>query len=152
VRTLAFSSDTLRLSWLIVEGSQASPRLISPKLERIQLPADVKEGSGLWSLTQTLGLLIDTEKPEQIAVLQPGKSKFNNNSTVRIKVEAVLQIAAAQRNIPLHLVSPNAVSNHKKKLQNANTSLEDIFNKGEAFSPSAMGDVICVGVVKLPRG
>jgi hypothetical protein len=42
-------------------------------------------------------MLMDTQNPKQIAVLQPGKSKFNNTSPVRIKVEAALQIAAAQK-------------------------------------------------------
>jgi hypothetical protein len=96
-------------------------------------------------------MLMDTQNPKQIAVLQPGKSKFNNTSPVRIKVEAALQIAAAQKAIPLHLVSPISVSAYKKKLEKAESSIEVILNGGKAFSPIGMGDVICIGVVKLPR-
>jgi hypothetical protein len=151
VRTLAFSSDTERLSWLVVEGFQSSPKLVSQKLERIKLPSNIDNGEGLCSLIRTLGLLIDSQTPKQIAVLQPGKSKFNNTSSVRIKVEAALQIAAAQKNIPLHLVSPMSVTAHGKKLEKAELSLEAVTNGGKSFSPIAMSDVICTGVIKLPR-
>jgi Holliday junction resolvasome RuvABC endonuclease subunit len=151
VRTLAFATDTVKMSWLIIEGSQSEPKLGSAKLERIKLPADVAEGTGLCSLIQTLSLLIDAQSPKPIAILQAVKSKFNNTSSARIKVEAALQIAAAQKSIPLHLVSPTTTTNYKKKLEKANKSLEGIFNGGEVFSPREMGDVICVGVIKLPH-
>jgi hypothetical protein len=151
VRTLAFSTDTQRMSWLMVEGSQSEPKLVSSKLERIKLPADIEDGTGLCTLIKTLSLLIDSQLPKQIALLQPGKSRFNNASSIRIKVEATLQIAAAQKGIPLHLVSPNTTVHYKRKLEKAETSLEAILNDGKAFSVSDMGDVICVGVVKLPH-
>jgi len=151
MRTIAFVSDTEKLSWLIVEGSHPDPKIVSKKLERIKLPSDIDQGEGLCSLIRTLSLLIDTETPEQIAVLQPGKSKFNNTAPVRIKVEAALQIAAAQKSIPLHLVSPLTVSAYKKKLEKNESSVEAHLHGGQPFSPVAMGDVVCVGVVKLPR-
>ncbi len=151
MRTLAFSSDTEKLNWLIVEGFYSSPKLVSQKLERIKLPSNIEEGEGLCSLIRTLGLLIDTQTPKQVAVLQPGKSKFQNTSFVRIKIEAALQIAATQKNVPLHLVSPVSVSAYKKKLDKAGLSLEAVLNDGRRFSPIVMSDVICAGAIKLPH-
>jgi Holliday junction resolvasome RuvABC endonuclease subunit len=151
VRTLAFSTDTAKMSWLVVEGSQRGPKLSSLKLERVKLPPDIETGEGLCKLIQTLVLLINAQAPKQIAILQPGSSRFNNTSAVRIKVEAAVQIAAAQKGIPLHLVHPVSISSYKKRLEKAQKSLEALLNNGEAFSPREMGDVICIGVMKLPN-
>ncbi len=151
MRTLAFSTDTEKMSWLIVEGSRSKPKLVSAKLERIKFPADINEGSGLLSIVKTLGLLIDAQNPQQIAILQPGKSKFNNASPIRFKVEAALQVAAAQKGIATCLVSPLTVSAYKKKLAQSDGSVEGLINEGNAFSPREMGDVICAGIVRLPN-
>ena len=151
MRTLAFSTSTDKMSWLMIEGSHSKPKLISTKLERIKFPADIGEGAGLLGLIKTLGLLIDAQSPQQIAILQPGKSKFNNASPVRFKVEAILQIAAAQKGIATYLVSPLTVSAYIKKLAKGEKSIEELINGGQAFSPREMGDVICAGVAKLPN-
>ncbi len=151
MRTLAFLTDTLKLSWLVLDGSRESPKLLGDKLERIKYPADIGAGSGLCSIIQTVGLLIDKETPEQIVVLQPGKSKFNNNSSVRSKVEAALQIAAAQRNIELYLVSSKSIATYQKKLAANGQSLESLLNGGKPFSPVETMDAICAAVLKLPN-
>lgn len=151
MKTLAFSTNTERMSWLIVEGTHSSPKVASARLEHIKLPFDVQLGSGLCSIIQTLSLLIDTQNPKQITILQPGRARFNNASSVRIKVEAALQIAAAQKAIPLYLVSPMRVSAYKKRLARSGSSIETLLNGGRAFTPREMGDVICVGIAKLPN-
>jgi hypothetical protein len=151
VRTLAFLTGTEKISWLILDGTKDTPKVISVRLERIRLPADVEEGKGLCSLVQTVSLLIDAQHPKQISILQPGKSKFNNTSSTRIKTEAALQIAAAQKGVPVHLVSPITTTKYRKKLEESGKSLESTLNGGGPFSPREMGDVICAGVVRLPH-
>ncbi|NYF79827.1 hypothetical protein [Granulicella arctica] len=151
MRTIAFSTDTEKMSWLIVDGSHSEPQLVSTKLERIKFPVDIDEGAGLLGLIKTLGLLIDAQNPKQIAILQPGKSKFNNASPIRFKVEAALQVAAVQKGIAVCLVSPLTVSAYKKKLAKAEKTIEGLVNGGQPFSPRETGDVICAGVVRLPN-
>jgi hypothetical protein len=151
VKTLAIATSTEKISWMIVDGTKSAPKIVSAKLARIKLPADIEDGSGLCSLIQNLGLLIDAQCPKQISILQPGKSQFNNSSSIRIKTEAAVQIAAAQKGVPVHLVSPITTTRYRKKLEDDGKSLESTFNGGVPFSPRETGDVVCVGVIKLPN-
>lgn len=97
-----------------------------------------------------LEMLFQTEKPKRIVVLQAGKSRFNNTSPKRIKVEAAVQIAAANRQIDAQLVSPATIAAKKKRLEKEKTSMEKLFNSGNEFGSKDLSDAVGAGFESLP--
>lgn len=150
MKILVTSTSTLKIGWASVTGSQERP-VISSKLERITLSDEVDAGPGLAALIKTVEMLLQTEKPDEVVIVQAGKSRFNNSSTRRPKVEAVIQIACANRNLPTRLVSPQTIAALRKRLAKEETSLEIISNEGKDFVPKDLGDLIGAALGFLPH-
>lgn len=113
---------------------------------------NVSDGAGLATLFKTLCSLIEHEAPDEIAILQAGKAKFGNSSSVRIKVEAVIQLAADHCKVACQLVAPQTLRTKEKKFSSiAGKTPEVVFNAGAPFTPKVMNDAVLTGWTQLPK-
>jgi len=59
--------------------------------------------------------LILDEKVDRIAVVKAGQAQFGNASSVRPKVECVIQLAGVTRNLPVSMVPQQTIRVSKKR-------------------------------------
>jgi hypothetical protein len=148
VKVLGVVPGSTDVKWALLEGTRGAPVLLPMATKGQKLPAD--ENQALWSMLRLAKTLVGEQKVEKFYILQAGKSKFGGPSTIRVKLEAVFQIAAAEVSIAAEVVAPQTLRALEKRFPNiAGGTLEAILNRGEDFSPKPWRDAVLTAWVGL---
>jgi len=113
VRVLGVVTGTKDLHVAVVAIHAASAHAVT--LKKIVLPVDEDESARLHRTLQLMDTLILDEKVDRVAIVKAGQAQFGNASSVRPKVECVIQLAAVRRNLPVSIVPPQTLRAFEKK-------------------------------------
>jgi intracellular sulfur oxidation DsrE/DsrF family protein len=113
MRILGVITGTKDLHVAVVTSGTASATAAT--LKKVVLPIDEDESARLHRTLQLLDTLLLDEKVDRIAVVKAGQAKFGNASSLRHKVECVVQLAGVGRNLPVTVVSPQTLRAFEKK-------------------------------------
>jgi Holliday junction resolvasome RuvABC endonuclease subunit len=113
MRILGVVTGTKDLHVAVVTNAGASAHAVT--LKKIVLPIDEDESARLHRTLQLMDTLILDEKVDRIAVVKAGQAQFGNASSVRPKVECVIQLAGVGRNLPVSVVPQQTLRAFEKK-------------------------------------
>lgn len=150
MRVLGITPTANDVSWALVEGTRSKPVIIPVNSTKQKFPAGKDESAILHDLYRfTLSLLQD-KGVEKVHILQAGTSQYGKTSAIRIKTEAVFQIAGVECNVPVAVIHPNTLKAQIKKFDAATgDSPETIFNNGQNFKPKPWKDTVLTGWLGL---
>jgi hypothetical protein len=152
MKILAALTTSTSVSLICVRGSQKNPSFVEAQIQRCSLPNSEDEGKRLSTMLATIRALITDKAPDHIAILQAGNSKFGNSSQVRPKIEALIQIAAADDGRKCEIVHPVSLKAREKKFEKiVGSSLEIAFNDGGDFSSKEKRSLALLGWSQLPE-
>ena len=108
-----------------------------------KLPADEIEGHALLSLRRLLSTFLPEQRIDRVCVLQASQSRFRGPSATRVKAEGIIQLVAAEQNLPLDLVPPQSLRARERQFARiASGSPEAVLNGGDEFTPKPWRDAV----------
>ena len=113
MRILGVVTGTKELHVAVIASGDDSARAVT--LKKIVLPVDEDESARLHRTLQLMDTLILDEKVDRIAVVKAGQAQFGNASSVRPKVECVIQLAGVARDLPVSIVPQQTIRAFEKK-------------------------------------
>ena len=150
MRVLGIAPTSTHLRWALLEGTRRNPAVLRLPSTSKKLPADEVEGHALLSLRRLLSTFLTEQGVERICVLQAGKSRFRGPSPTRVKAEGIIQLVAAEHDLPLALVAPQSLRAREKRFaKTAPSSPEVVLNGGHEFKPKAWRDAVLLAWSEL---
>ena len=147
MKVLGVEASTKGVNLAILEGTRKRPSLVKLATKTQKLANDDDEAIALHKFYKLIRAFLDEKKVEKVAILAAGVRRFGGAPSLRPKIEAVVQLAAAERAIPVEMVSPNTLRSEEKKFADATgeENPEQCFNDGEPFVPKDWKDAVLVG-------
>ena len=137
------------IQWALLDGSPEQPTLIQLPTKTQRLPNTVVDGQYLRSVYKLVRTFFQEQSIERVCLLQALNAKFRA-SPARIKIEAVVQMAADELGIPAATVAPQTLRAREKRFgETAGDSPEAVFNNGTDFTPKPWRDAVLVAWVGL---
>ena len=144
------SPDGIR--WALASGTRSLPQLRDMERNILRLPDIEDETAKLMNVLRFLSTLIKEKDIEKVVVATVGHSQYGGPSTVRVKIECVVQLAAAETAVAVELIAPKTLKAREKKLSaEAGGSAEEILNNSHDFSPRAGRDAVIAAWAGLPE-
>ncbi len=134
MRVIGADIQSTEISWILLDGTAngGTAVLLDPK--KHPLPTACEEQvDNLLQLQQTLRAALATIKPDLVAIIRADMTC----SSVRAKVECILQIAAKEAQVKCVLIAAQTVGHAKntKVLKATGKSLESLFFNGQPIDP-----------------
>lgn len=143
MRILGVTPTSNDVSWAIVEGTKSSPVTVPLDSTKQKFPAGKNESDLLHDLYRFALSLLQDKEVEKIVILQAGTSQYGKTSSIRVKTEAVFQIAAVESNKPVEVIHPNTLKAQIKKFESiAGDTPEAVLNAGNNFKPKPWKDTV----------
>lgn len=143
MRTLGIMPTSNDVSWAIVEGTKSSPVVVPLDSTKQKFPAGKNESDLLHDLYRFALSLLQDKAIEKAVILQAGTSQYGKTSSIRVKTEAIFQIAAVESNKPVEVIHPNTLKAQIKKFESiAGDTPEAVFNAGNDFKPKPWRDTV----------
>jgi hypothetical protein len=150
MKVLGVTPTAKEVMWALVDGASASPNLIKTEVKKQKYPVGQEESIVLNGIFEFSKNLISSLEIEKICVLQAGTSQYGSASAIRIKVEAVFQLAGLQKNIPVLTIPPQTLRAREKKfLVITGDTPENIFTEGAEFTPKPWKDAVLTAWIGL---
>lgn len=150
MRILGITPTSKDVSWAIVEGTKSSPVVVPLDSTKQKFPAGKNENDLLHDLYRFALSLLQDKEVEKIVILQAGTSQYGKTSSIRVKTEAVFQIAAVEGNKPVEVIHPNTLKAQIKKFESiAGDTPEAVLNAGDNFKPKPWKDTVLTAWVGL---
>lgn len=143
MRILGVTPTSNDVSWAIVEGAKSSPVTVPLDSTKQKFPAGKNESDLLHDLYRFALSLLQDKGIEKVIILQAGTSQYGKTSSIRVKTEAVFQIAAIEGNKPVEVIHPNTLKAQIKKFESiAGDTPEAVLNAGNDFKPKPWKDTV----------
>lgn len=150
MRVLGVKPSSDDVSWALIQGTRSEPTIAELESTKQKFPIKQHETEILQNLYHFAGTFLKDKSIEKVCILQAGNNKFGKISTMRVKAEAVFQLACAELNIPVVMVAPQTLRAQEKKFQNeTGATAEQVFNGGEDFKPKPWKDAVMVAWIGL---
>jgi len=145
MKVLGVTPSSNEVSWALVEGTRSNPSLVNLDSTKQKFPKTQSEAQILYNLHKFVLTFLENQAVDKVCILQAGNNKFGKASSMRIKAEAVFQLACAEHNIPVELVPPQTLRAQEKKFQaDAGGTPESVFNNGSDFRPKPWKDTVMI--------
>jgi len=131
----------------IVQGDRENPVVVGldRNMRTQKTCIDGKsETQVLYELFEFVRALVETKEIEKIVILQAGGIQYGKKSSVRVKTEAVFQLAAHSKSVPVLFTNPISLKKQSSDFEKLLSSPENVFNEGKAFSPKGLQDALIV--------
>lgn len=143
MRILGITPTSHDVSWAIAEGTKSSPVVVPLDSTKHKFPAGKNESDLLHDLYRFALSLLEDKEVEKIVILQAGTSQYGKTSSIRVKTEAIFQIAAIESNKPVEVIHPNTLQAQIKKFESVTGDTpEAVLNAGNDFKPKPWKDTI----------
>ena len=150
MKIIGIKPTSTEVLWATVEGTREKPKLVPLDAIKQKFPKGQAEEETLNNLYKFAVTLLPSLGVDKVLILKAGSSKFGSASALRIKAEAMFQIACAEFNIPVVLIAPQGLRAQEKKFNNdTGSSPEDILNSGADFSPKPWKDAVLTAWIGL---
>ncbi len=151
MKVLGVLPSTTGVLWAVLEGSRKRPTLVTLDTKGQKLPADEDQTQKLHKLKNLVVAFLNERKIEKVCIVVSGPLRHGGAPSLRPKVEAIVQIAAAERAIPVELVQPASLRAKEKKFAEitGDETPEACLNAGDPFVPQDFKEAVLVGWLGL---
>lgn len=150
MKVLGVTPSPTDVSWALIEGTRTTPAIVNIESTKQKFPTTQSETQILQNLYHFASSFLKSQSIEKVCILQAGISKFGKASAIRVKAEAAFQLACAESNIPVAIISPQTLRAQEKKFQAITGDMpEQILNGGEEFKPKPWKDAVMIAWIGL---
>ena len=150
MKVLGVMPSSKDVSWALLVGTRSAPTISNLESNKQKFPSGQAEELTLKNLYQFASVLLPQIQADKVCILKAGNNRFGATSAMRPKAEAMFQLACAEKNIPVELITPQSLRSQEKKFDSETGGTpEEILNSGNEFKPKTWKDSVITAWIGL---